>query len=64
MLRRIEVEPHDGLQLFGELRIVTDLERLYQMWFEAVCAVTFQFSATLDPCSRSLLNWPLNSLPF
>src|SRR5579864_2547496 len=37
MLRRIEVEPNNGLQLFSELRIVTDFKGLYQMGFEAVC---------------------------
>ena len=36
MLRRIQIEPYDGLQFRCELKIVADLERSRQMRFQPV----------------------------
>jgi hypothetical protein len=36
VLWRIEIEAHDGLQFFRELRIITDLERAHQVWLQAM----------------------------
>src|SRR5690606_42112838 len=36
LFRSVQIQPHDRLQLFHELRIVAELEGLHQMRLEAV----------------------------
>ncbi len=53
MLRRVQIQTHDGLQLFGKPGIITDLEGFHEMRLQTVCTPDPTYGGFVKSCSRS-----------
>src|SRR5712671_3133077 len=63
LVRRVEIQPNDILNFFGELRIVRQLEGLRQVWFEPMRCPDALHAGMAEACRQCQLARPTNACP-